>query len=153
MADQHEFGSPGWIQATCEIFETAIRDSGVDLAGMEYCFGEEFTNVPERLMPPGEERVGWVVTIRDGKAEARPTPPPPDADAVNVADWDAIEWTSHVILGEDPQRDAEMQAAVRELIERGKLRMDVRRRQPRELDSAFKPLHNAIAAITGPRAD
>ena len=67
MTAMHEFGSPGWLQATCDIIEKQIAESGVDLSGVDYTFGEEFFNIPSRLNPTGADRVGWVITQNGDK--------------------------------------------------------------------------------------
>lgn len=152
MADQHEFGSPGWLRAACDVAVKRIRESGIDLSGIEYTFGEELTNVPERLRPSPTARVGWCVRVADGNVVATTEPPPPDADACNTSDWDAIEWAAHVITREDPERDAEVARRIQKLTAEGKLRMDVKRPHPPALDQALASLHNEFVAITAPRA-
>ena len=86
MPDTHEFGSPSWLVATCDLAEKTIAEAGADLTGVTFAFGEEFTNVPARLNPTGVERPGWHVAIRDGVVTTAPERPPADADSITVAD-------------------------------------------------------------------
>lgn len=155
MTDTHEFGSPGWLQATCDIIEKQIAASGVDLRGLDYTFGEEFFNIPARLSPTGAERVGWYLRIADGAITTATVPPPPDADGNNIADWDAIEYLAHHEFGADPERDIAVAAEVAALEAEGKLNRVIRRERPDALTEAMgggtQAVHNAVVAITGPR--
>ena len=153
MTEKYEFASPGWLKMTCEIAEQQIRASGIDLKGIEYTFGEEFTDVPERLHPPGGGRIGFCIRVADGKIETASEPPPPDADSRNTADWETTEPFAHAILGEDPARDAELGKRVQELQAQGKMRIEQKRERPPELDAALADMHNAVCRRTAPRQD
>lgn len=154
MPETFEFASPGWLRCLCDLVEKQIAASGVDLAGVDYVFGEEFVNVPERLRPAGAERVGWVVRVVDGSVSATSDVPPADADSNNIADWGAIEHLAHHRFGLDADRDAEMLADAAAHEAAGRLERIVRRKMPRALGQALggqHHIHNAVVDITGPR--
>ena len=151
VSDLHEFGSPSWLVAACDISEKVIADSGVDLEGVNYTFGEEFLDLPARLNPSGAARVGWYVRIADGVVTTKADPPPDDADTINLCDWEAIEPLSHHVMGADPARDAELVTTMVELVSTGKLVRTERNPPSAALAEALAPLHNAVVAITGPR--
>jgi len=148
MIKTFEFASPEWLDAVREAVESHLNRS--PLAGVNYVLGEEFTGVPARLNPAGKV-VGWTIRIRDGVATTSPQAPPPDADQVNIADWSAVEHLAHHVFGADPQRDAAVAQEVAGLEASGKVRRIVRRAQPAELAEAWKPVHNLVVAMTGPR--
>jgi len=154
MTTTYEFGSPGWLQATCDIVKDKLLGSGIDLSGVDYTMGEEFFNVPDRLNPSGAERTGWTVMIRNGVIETATVPPSADYDSNNIADWEAIEHLAHHVFGADPERDAEVGADVAKLTADGKLEMVVRRERPAAMAKAMGDIHvvhNAVVAVTGPR--
>lgn len=150
--DQHEFASPEWLEATCRTIERWLAD--VDLTGVTYTSGEQFTNVPSRLNPQGAPTVGWTLFVRDGAVSAVTDPPPPDADTDIVADWDAVEPLAHLVADDSPEglaRRAELAAA---LHASGHVRRVVRREPPAVLAEAFGPAFlKAVHAFTGPRLD
>src|SRR5205085_9007673 len=101
MSQTHEFASQSWLEALCDLIEKQVAGSGVDLTGIDYVMGEEFVNVPPRLLPAGAERVGWTVRVRDGVVSSSLDLPPADADSNNIADWEAIEPLAHHAFGVD----------------------------------------------------
>ncbi|HVV36588.1 MAG TPA: hypothetical protein VHC63_08295 [Acidimicrobiales bacterium] len=154
MTQTHEFASQAWLQALCDLIDKKVADSGVDLRGVDYVFGEEFVDVPPRLLPAGAERVGWVVRVRDGVVTSAVELPPADADSNNIADWETVEPLAHHVFGADTARDAEVGTLAAQLEADGKLERIVRTPMPPQLRDALGGmhwLHNAVVAMTSPR--
>ncbi len=143
MSDGLEFASPEQVDVIREAIEE--RFAAVDLSGVEVTFCEEFTDSPDHLREPGEERVGWYLRVRDGQVEVGRRVVD-IADARVVADYATTLPLARIVYGDDRQGAAKAAKLAAEASTAGRMRFEGDRRALARLPMAL--VHDDMARRT-----
>lgn len=141
---KYEFGSGEWLAALHGIIaeRVATASAGKPLLAMSTC--EVFYNAPPHLAD-ADGKITWSCVVKGPEVDFQRR----EIDGIGykvLCDYEAVLPMARYDTQGDPDRAAEMQAMIRELLASGKMSRPLGDRV--KDDNSVAPLHDAIARLT-----
>jgi hypothetical protein len=138
-----EFGGPEWTEFLRVTMQEALREAGPRAVDVSYSISERYVDPPSHLAPADGD-LGWRARIVDGVLDFDRSPSH-EVDIDIKADYRSILPLARLEFGDDPDKLAERDRLVAELVSAGHL---VVRGDMSIRPDFMEGIHDALARVT-----